>query len=243
MLWTLFIDRIIFNERETGMEVKIFVQWCVNQYLDLIQIFKNSIYEKDSNFQPGLVERNRLAKLIYLTALLNEYEEIIGNSGNALEQIRNILDSFYETVQGRWNGKIEKHTNLWKYQVEKEFEYDCFFLQLFILELFLRRLGDINNIDWIEKYLINVPLQYEANYDEENDYIISLSDVDDGLNRLSRLMEENTYIFEPSDKNIYRVDYLKIYFFYEKYFFMNKYKVKKGELCLISGSKDVSDFV
>ena len=102
---------------------------------------------------------------------------------------------------------------------------------------------DINNIDWIEKYLINVPLQYEANYDEENDYIISLSDVDDGLNRLSRLMEENTYIFEPSDKNIYRVDYLKIYFFYEKYFFMNKYKVKKGELCLISGSKDVSDFV
>ena len=243
MLWTLFIDRIIFNERETGMEVKIFVQWCVNQYLDLIQIFKNFIYEKDSNFQPGLVERNRLAKLIYLTALLNEYEEIIGNSGNALEQIRNILDSFYETVQGRWNGKIEKHTNLWKYQVEKEFEYDCFFLQLFILELFLRRLGDINNIDWIEKYLINVPLQYEANYDEENDYIISLSDVDDGLNRLSRLMEENTYIFEPSDKNIYRVDYLKIYFFYEKYFFMNKYKVKKGELCLISGSKDVSDFV
>ena len=146
-------------------------------------------------------------------------------------------------MQGRWNGKIEKHTNLWKYQVEKEFEYDCFFLQLFILELFLRRLGDINNIDWIEKYLINVPLQYEANYDEENDYIISLSDVDDGLNRLSRLMEENTYIFEPSDKNIYRVDYLKIYFFYEKYFFMNKYKVKKGELCLISGSKDVSDFV
>ena len=243
MLWTLFIDRIIFNERETGMEVKIFVQWCVNQYLDLIQIFKNSIYEKDSNFQPGLVERNRLAKLIYLTALLNEYEEIIGNSGNALEQIRNILDSFYETVQGRWNGKIEKHTNLWKYHVEKEFEYDCFFLQLFILELFLRRLGDINYIDWIEKYLINVPLQYETNYDEENDYIISLSDVDDGLNRLSRLMEENTYIFEPSDKNIYRVDYLKIYFFYEKYFFMNKYKVKKGELCLISGSKDVSDFV
>lgn len=221
------------------MELRIFVQWCVNQYLNQIDIFKKAIYEKDGHFQPGLIERERLVKLIYLTALYNGAEIISDGYNDILKQIEVTVESLYEKIYGTWRGRPAIHINMWRYQIDKDYEYDCFFFMLFILELFLRREENAEEEEWIEESLLNIPLQCELNYPEGSDYSKNEAKIEKELERLIELLKENHYIFEPADKNSYRVDYLNVYSFYQKYFFMNKYKMRKNELRTVAADTGI----
>ena len=64
------------------MELRSYIQWSVNQYLDLIQLFKQPLYKQNGNFQPNLIERVRLKKLLYLTLLFNEESELLEDTAD-----------------------------------------------------------------------------------------------------------------------------------------------------------------
>lgn len=214
------------------MELRSFVQWCVNQYLDLIQIFEQALYKKESNFQPNLVDGKRLQKLIYLTRLYNSDERELGDKQNdILLDIGRILDSLYENIYGYWDGAYSVHMNLWKYSIDVDYGYNCFFFQLLIAELFLKYSGEKEKVKQIESHLIDFPIEYETQPENINlnDYQPCLPGVENAVEYFSNLLRDNMHIFNISNRACWRLDTLGICSFYKKYFTM-KYIGKRKDI-------------
>ena len=105
------------------MELRSYIQWSVNQYLDLIQLFKQPLYKQNSNFQPNLIERVRLKKLLYLTLLFNEENELLEDTADdILSEIENICDEIIIIDNGYIIEQLDssdiKYQNI---SLEKEF--------------------------------------------------------------------------------------------------------------------------
>lgn len=222
------------------MELKSFVQWSINQYLDLIQMFKQHLYRQNSNFQPNLVERARMKRLLYLTLLFNEDAQFLENEKvDILSELEIILDSLYEKVQGYWNGIYSTHMNLWKYSINIEYDYNCFFFQLFIVELFLKYSGDYETVEWIENYLVDIPIQYEKPQEHlclDSSLSHSVEPISD-IQRLCLLLESNRRILDISAQGSFRLDTLAVYSFYKKYFYMKYINKSKNMLYRTTGKK------
>lgn len=220
------------------MELRSYIQWSVNQYLDLIQLFKQPLYKQNSNFQPNLIERVRLKKLLYLTLLFNEENELLEDTADdILSEIEKILDSLYEKVHGYWKEKYSTHMNLWKYSINVEYSYNCFFLQLFIVELFMAYSEDQMNLDWIEECLIDVPILCERSREIPEVYITSKYSIEPtkDMQRLGWLLKSNRKILDIPEKVCFRLDTLAVYSFYEKYFYMKQINKCKDTLYTVDG--------
>ena len=205
------------------MELRSFVQWCVNQYLDLVQIFEQELYKKESNFQPNLVDGKRLQKLIYLTMLYNSEDRELDNKQNdILVDIERILDSLYENIYGYWGGAYSVHMNLWRYSIDVDYGYNCFFFQLLIVELFLKYSGEYEKVKKIESYLIDFPVEYEVQSKNVNsyDYQPCLADIENAIEHFRDLLRDHMHIFNISNRACWRLDTLGICSFYKKYFTM-----------------------
>lgn len=212
------------------MDIKSLVQWCVNRYLSLVERYKGALYERDMYFQPNLIKRDKLAKLIFLTALLNnreDEEEIYSNSEEMLSAIERTLDSLYENIKGYWDESWTICMNLWKYKEKVNYEYNCFFFQLLIVEYFVRRLKQEDEIEWLEHKLIELPIYYERG--EELRKIAAK----DSLKKLMELLEEYAYIFNINERGL-RLETVKIYSFYERYFYLAELGKKKNQWYICS---------
>lgn len=216
------------------MEVKSLVQWCVNRYLSIIERFKVELYERDMYFQPNLVKREKLSKLIFLTALLNSREdedELCANSKEIIVLIEKTLDSLYENVNGYWDGEWTICMNLWKYKENADYEYNCFFFQLLIVEFFLRRSKNKILVEYIEDKMLRLPIDYEMG---KKNCKVKAKDL---LKILLDLLEDYSYIFNINQKGL-RLDAVRIYSFYERYFYFAELGKSKSEWYLKSESTD-----
>ena len=137
------------------MEYTNFVHWCINQYIMMSNRVKNSIYRKNMQYTPSLLDITLAQKCIFLTAVLNDLPFVRENKQNSFNQIGKVLEASYEKIKGNWKNKSKICVNTMKYYVETNVSYNSFFLQLLIAQDDLYYGGEVNLTRWIEENMID----------------------------------------------------------------------------------------
>lgn len=205
------------------MEYREFVQWCANQYLQITDRFKGRIYSASGSYAPYLVERKRLEKAVYLTALFN------GISLRDFTRIEETLNVSYEQIHGTWKGEKKICMNLSRYPVYQDIPYQVFFLTLLVLEDELYYTDKKEKYGWIERYMVDLPILWES-----GEQLKPLSvDENENMKCLQEMLRDYSDFFYPVDAPLGRrfcMDYMRICNFYEYYWCLAEYGVENGDV-------------
>ena len=212
------------------MEYTNFVHWCINQYIMMSNRVKNSIYRKNMQYTPSLLDITLAQKCIFLTAVLNDLPFVRENKQNSFNQIGKVLEASYEKIKGNWKNKSKICVNTMKYYVETNVSYNSFFLQLLIAQDDLYYGGEVNLTRWIEDNMIDLPVDCET---VKN---VSREDVraERYLETLSGIIKKEEQIFYMKDEfgvDSLWFDYMKIYNFYEHYWYMCEFGGNGSCIC------------
>lgn len=205
------------------MEYMNFIHWCVNQYIVMANCVKNSIYRKNGQYTPALLDITLAQKCIFLTALINDLPFVRGDKGIVYDQINQGLIASYEKIKGTWKGKNKECINTSRLYVGESFSGDLFFLQLMIAADDLYYGGDLENNTWVEQNMINLPVERELSLNRHREKI----NAKNFLSKFTKIIDKEKDIFymrDEFDVENQWFDYMKIYNFYEYYWYLAEYE-------------------
>ena len=227
------------------MEYMNFIHWCINQYIVMANRVKNSIYRKNGQYTPALLDITLAQKCIFLTALINDLPLVRGDNGIVYDQINQGLIASYEKIKGTWKGKNKECINTSRLYVRESFSGDLFFLQLMIAADDLYYGGDLENNTWVEQNMIDLPVDRELSLNRharlkdgykrgglvdrelgENGGGKRIS-AKDFLSKFIKIIDKEKDIFYMRDEfgvESQWFDYMKIYNFYEHYWYLAEYE-------------------
>lgn len=205
------------------MEYKDFVKWCVNQYLQIVDQFKGRIYHKHLSYAPYLVNRERLEKAVFMTALYN------GAPFTDLDRIDEILNVSYEQVKGNWKAENMTCMNLSRFPVSRNTPYQIFFMTLLVVEDDLYYSGDRDTVNWIRDSMAALPVCWEQGIPGKG----LCGSTEENLARLQTLLRNYRDYFYPVESQLGRrfcVDYMRICNFYEYYWNLAQYGIENRDV-------------
>ena len=206
------------------MEYMNFIHWCINQYVAMANRVKNSIYRKDAQYTPALLDITLAQKCIFLTALINDLPLLRGGKEVVYDQIKHGLEASYEKIKGTWKGKNKECVNTTRLYVDESFSGELFFLQLMIMLDDLYYGGDFENNTWIEQYMIDLPVNRELGVKGDGQKV----NAKNFLSKFTKIIDKGKDIFYMRDEfGVERqwFDYMKIYNFYEYYWYLAEYEL------------------
>lgn len=205
------------------MEYMNFIHWCVNQYIVMANCVKNSIYRKNAQYTPALLDITLAQKCIFLTALINNLPLVREDKKIVYDQIKQGLVASYEKIKGTWKGKNKDCINTSRLYVGESFSGDLFFLQLMIAADDLYYGGDLENNTWVEQNMINLPVERELSLNRHREKI----NAKNFLSKFTKIIDKEKDIFymrDEFDVENQWFDYMKIYNFYEYYWYLAEYE-------------------
>ena len=205
------------------MEYMNFIHWCVNQYIVMANCVKNSIYRKNAQYTPALLDITLAQKCIFLTALINNLPLVREDKRIVYDQIKQGLVASYEKIKGTWKGKNKDCINTSRLYVGESFSGDLFFLQLMIAADDLYYGGDLENNTWVEQNMINLPVERELSLNRHREKI----NAKNFLSKFTKIIDKEKDIFymrDEFDVENQWFDYMKIYNFYEYYWYLAEYE-------------------
>ena len=205
------------------MEYMNFIHWCVNQYIVMANCVKNSIYRKNAQYTPALLDITLAQKCIFLTALINNLPLVREDKKIVYDQIKQGLVASYEKIKGTWKGKNKDCNNTSRLYVGESFSGDLFFLQLMIAADDLYYGGDLENNTWVEQNMINLPVERELSLNRHREKI----NAKNFLSKFTKIIDKEKDIFymrDEFDVENQWFDYMKIYNFYEYYWYLAEYE-------------------
>lgn len=205
------------------MEYMNFIHWCVNQYIVMANCVKNSIYRKNAQYTPALLDITLAQKCIFLTALINNLPLVREDKKIVYDQIKQGLVASYEKIKGTWKGKNKDCINTSRLYVGESFSGDLFFLQLMIAADDLYYGGDLENNTWVEQYMLDLPVDRELGVNRHREKI----NAKNFLSKFTKIIDKEKDIFymrDEFDVENQWFDYMKIYNFYEYYWYLAEYE-------------------
>lgn len=206
------------------MEYMDFIHWCINQYIIMTNRVKNSIYRKNAQYTPALLDITLAQECIFLTALVNDFSFVRENKKEVYNQIGCGLEASYEKITGTWKNKKKACINTAKIYVDETFSGDLFFLQLMIAQDDLYYGNDQQN-EWIKQNMIDLPVEREVNGKKFQGEV----NAQDFLDKFAQIINRERTIFYMRDEfgtETQWFDYMKIYNFYEHYWYLAQYDVE-----------------
>lgn len=200
-----------------------FIHWCVNQYIVMANCVKNSIYRKNAQYTPALLDITLAQKCIFLTALINNLPLVREDKKIVYDQIKQGLVASYEKIKGTWKGKNKDCINTSRLYVGESFSGDLFFLQLMIAADDLYYGGDLENNTWVEQYMLDLPVDRELGVNRHREKI----NAKNFLSKFTKIIDKEKDIFymrDEFDVENQWFDYMKIYNFYEYYWYLAEYE-------------------
>lgn len=205
------------------MECMNFIHWCINQYVAMANRVKNSIYRKDAQYTPALLDITLAQKCIFLTALINDLPLVRGDKGMVYDQIKQGLAASYEKIKGTWKGENKDCINTTRLYINESFSGELFFLQLMIVADDLYYSEDFENYTWVEQNMIDLPVDRELGVNNAGKRI----NAKNSLSNLKKIIDKEKDIFYMRDEfgvESQWFDYMKIYNFYEHYWYLAEYE-------------------
>ena len=205
------------------MEYMNFIHWCINQYVVMANRVKSSIYRKNAQYTPALLDITLAQKCIFLTALINDLPLLRGDKEIVYDQIKCGLEASYEKIKGTWKGENKECVNTTRLYVNESFSGELFFLQLMIMLDDLYYGGDFENNTWIEQYMIDLPVNRELGVKGDGQKV----NAKNFLSKFTKIIDKGKDIFYMRDEfGVERqwFDYMKIYNFYEYYWYLAEYE-------------------
>ena len=205
------------------MEYMNFIHWCVNQYIVMANRVKNSIYRKNGQYTPALLDITLAQKCIFLTALINDLPLVRGDKGTVYDQIKQGLAASYEKIKGTWKGENKDCINTTRLYISESFSGELFFLQLMIVLDDLYYGGDFEKNTWIEQYMIDLPVDRELGVTGDGQKV----NAKNFLSKFTKIIDKEKDIFYMRDEfgtESQWFDYMKIYNFYEYYWYLAEYE-------------------
>lgn len=205
------------------MEYMNFIHWCVNQYIVMANCVKNSIYRKNAQYTPALLDITLAQKCIFLTAMINDLPFVRGDKRIVYAQIKQGLIASYEKIKGTWKGENKECINTSRLYLGKSFLGDLFFLQLMIVADDLYYSEDFENYTWVEQNMIDLPVDRELGVNNAGKRI----NAKNSLSNLKKIIDKGKDIFYMRDEfgvESQWFDYMKIYNFYEHYWYLAEYE-------------------
>ena len=205
------------------MECMNFIHWCINQYVAMANRVKNSIYRKDAPYTPALLDITLAQKCIFLTALINDLPLVRGDKGMVYDQIKQGLAASYEKIKGTWKGENKDCINTTRLYINESFSGELFFLQLMIAADDLYYSEDFENYTWVEQNMIDLPVDRELGVNNAGKRI----NAKNSLSNLKKIIDKEKDIFYMRDEfgvESQWFDYMKIYNFYEHYWYLAEYE-------------------
>lgn len=205
------------------MEYMNFIHWCINQYIVMANRVKNSIYRKNAQYTPALLDITLAQKCIFLTALINDLPLVRGGKGGVYDQIKRGLEASYEKIKGTWKGENKDCINTTRLYVNESFSGDLFFLQLMIVLDDLYYGGDFENNTWVEQYMIDLPVDRGLGVKGDGQKV----NAKNFLSKFTKIIDKEKDIFYMRDEfgvESQWFDYMKIYNFYEYYWYLAEYE-------------------
>ena len=206
------------------MEYMNFIHWCINQYIVIANRVKNSIYRKNAQYTPALLDITLAQKGIFLTALINDSPLVREDKGLVYDQIKRGLEASYEKIKGTWKGENKDCINTSRLYVDESFSGDLFFLQLMIVLDDLYYGGDFENNTWVEQYMIDLPVDRELGVKGDGQKV----NAKNFLSKFTKIIDKEKDIFYMRDEfgiESQWFDYMKIYNFYEYYWYLAEYEM------------------
>lgn len=206
------------------MEYMNFIHWCINQYIVIANRVKNSIYRKNAQYTPALLDITLAQKGIFLTALINDSPLVREDKGLVYDQIKRGLEASYEKIKGTWKGENKDCINTSRLYVDESFSGDLFFLQLMIVLDDLYYGGDFENNTWVEQYMIDLPVDRELGVKGDGQKV----NAKNFLSKFTKIVDKEKDIFYMRDEfgvESQWFDYMKIYNFYEYYWYLAEYEM------------------
>lgn len=207
------------------MEYMNFIHWCINQYIMMTDRVKHTIYRKNAQYTPALLDITLAQKCIFLTALINNVPFMREGKEEIYEQIKRGLEASYEKIKGTWKKQSKDCINTARLYVDENFSGDLFFLQLMIAADDLYYSGDAQ-IEWVEKNMINLPIERELGRNRLEQEV----NAEDFLGKFANIIDKEKTIFYMRDEfgtERQWFDYMKIYNFYEYYWYLAEYETGK----------------
>ena len=205
------------------MEYMNFIHWCVNQYIVMANCVKNSIYRKNAQYTPALLDITLAQKCIFLTALINNLPLVREDKKIVYDQIKQGLVASYEKIKGTWKGKNKDCINTSRLYVGESFSGDLFFLQLMIAADDLYYGGALETNTWVEQYMLDLPVDRELGVNRHREKI----NAKNFLSKFTKIIDKEKDIFymrDEFDVENQWFDYMKIYNFYEYYWYLAEYE-------------------
>ena len=206
------------------MEYMNFIHWCINQYIVIANRVKNSIYRKNAQYTPALLDITLAQKGIFLTALINDSPLVREDKGLVYDQIKRGVEASYEKIKGTWKGENKDCINTSRLYVDESFSGDLFFLQLMIVLDDLYYGGDFENNTWVEQYMIDLPVDRELGVKGDGQKV----NAKNFLSKFTKIVDKEKDIFYMRDEfgvESQWFDYMKIYNFYEYYWYLAEYEM------------------
>ena len=186
---------------------------------------KHTIYRKNAQYTPALLDITLAQKCIFLTALINNVPFMREGKEEIYEQIKRGLEASYEKIKGTWKKQSKDCINTARLYVDENFSGDLFFLQLMIAADDLYYSGDAQ-IEWVEKNMINLPIERELGRNRLEQEV----NAEDFLGKFANIIDKEKTIFYMRDEfgtERQWFDYMKIYNFYEYYWYLAEYETGK----------------
>lgn len=206
------------------MEYMNFIHWCINQYVVMANRVKSSIYRKNAQYTPALLDITLAQKCIFLTALINDLPLVRGDKGTVYDQTKQGLTASYEKIKGTWKGENKDCINTTRLYINESFSGELFFLQLMIVLDDLYYGGDFENNTWIEQYMIDLPVDRELGVKGDGQKV----NAKNFLSIFTKIIDKEKDIFYMRDEfgvESQWFDYMKIYNFYEYYWYLAEYEL------------------
>lgn len=205
------------------MEYMNFIHWCINQYIVMANCVKNRIYRKNGQYTPALLDITLAQKCIFLTAMINDLPFVRGDKRIVYAQIKQGLIASYEKIKGTWKGENKECINTSRLYLGESFSGDLFFLQLMIVADDLYYSEDFENYTWVEQNMIDLPVDRELGVNNAGKRI----NAKNSLSNLKKIIDKGKDIFYMRDEfgvESQWFDYMKIYNFYEHYWYLAEYE-------------------
>ena len=184
---------------------------------------KNRIYRKNGQYTPALLDITLAQKCIFLTAMINDLPFVRGDKRIVYAQIKQGLIASYEKIKGTWKGENKECINTSRLYLGESFSGDLFFLQLMIVADDLYYSEDFENYTWVEQNMIDLPVDRELGVNNAGKRI----NAKNSLSNLKKIIDKEKDIFYMRDEfgvESQWFDYMKIYNFYEHYWYLAEYE-------------------
>lgn len=133
-------------------------------------------------------------------------------------------EASYEKIKGTWKGENKECVNTTRLYVNESFSGELFFLQLMIMLDDLYYGGDFENNTWIEQYMIDLPVNRELGIKGDGQKV----NAKNFLSKFTKIIDKGKDIFYMRDEfgiESQWFDYMKIYNFYEYYWYLAEYEI------------------